>query len=76
MKIRWKYNRFGHVEVWDESKQMPREADVYVQTEEDVNAFFDSIGMSIVEVNIDDWDYAEIEPEWFEDDYLQKHKGE
>ncbi len=64
MTVRWKYNRFGHVEIWDESKQTPRETDVYLQTEEDVKAFFDSIGMSISDVNVDDWDTCE-DPGYF-----------
>ena len=67
MRVRWKYNRFGHVEIWDESNPTPRESDLYLQTEEDVETFFGSIGMSTGDVNIDDWDYAEIEPEWFGD---------
>ncbi len=67
MRVRWKYNRFGHVEIWDESNPAPRESDVYLQSEEDVKAFFDSIGTITDDVNIDDWDYAEIEQEWFGD---------
>lgn len=40
MRIRWKYNRFGHIEIWDESKQTPREADLYFQVDTDVTGFF------------------------------------
>lgn len=35
-------NCLDQVEVWDESEQMPCEADVYLQIEEVVMAFFDS----------------------------------
>ena len=76
MRVRWKYNRFGHVEIWDESNPTPRESDLYLQTEEDVETFFGSIGMSADDVNIDDWDYAEIESEWFGDNYAHKKINE
>ena len=74
MKVRWKYDRFGCVEVWDEANQTPREGDIYLQTEDDVNAFFNHIGQDISEVMIDDWDHAEIEPEWFGDEYIIKRQ--
>lgn len=34
--IRWKYNRFGHVEIWGESNKEPRESDIYLQVDTDV----------------------------------------
>ena len=76
MRVRWKYNRLGHVEIWDEANQTPREGDIYLQTEDDVNAFFNHIGQDISEVMIDDWDHAEIEPEWFGDEYMLKKEAE
>ncbi len=56
--IRWRYNRFGHVEIWNEDKpaDCPGEADIYLQVDTDVKAFFEVIGMNHEEVNVDDWD--------------------
>ena len=63
-KITWKYNRYGHVEVWkgDEDEE---EADLYIQQEEDVNEFFRHIGVDPDTVNIDDFDTAE-DPGYFD----------
>lgn len=72
MRVRWKYNRFGHVEVWDESNQTPREADFYIQIEESVDAFFNHIGLDVHEVLIDEWDYAEVEDDYFGERYAPR----
>jgi hypothetical protein len=71
MKVRWKYSRLGHVEIWDESNPTPREADIYIRAEESIDAFFNHIGLDVNEVLAEEWDYAEIEPEWW-DDYAPK----
>ncbi len=56
--IRWKYNRFGHVEIWNEDKptDRPGKADIYLQVDTDVKAFFEVIGLNQDEVNVNDWD--------------------
>lgn len=63
-KITWKYNRYGHVEVWngDEDEE---EADLYIQQEADVNEFFRKIGLDPETVNIDDFDTVE-DPGYFD----------
>jgi len=56
--IRWKYNRFGHVEIWNENRpsKATQEADIYIQVDTDLQAFFEQIGMNPEEVNVEDWD--------------------
>ena len=63
-KITWKYNRYGHVEVWkgDEDEE---EADIYIQQEEDVNEFFRKIGVDPETVGPGDFDTAE-DPGYFD----------
>jgi len=54
--IRWKYNRFGHVEIWGESNKEPRESDIYLQVDTDVQSFFEQIGIDPENVNVEDSD--------------------
>ena len=53
----WRYNRFGHVELW-KNDDMNGESDIYLQVDYDVKAFFESIGYSDVDmIDIDDHDH-------------------
>ena len=63
-KITWKYNRYGHVEVWkgDEDEE---EADLYIQQDTDVEEFFRKIGVDPETVGPGDFDTAE-DPGYFE----------
>lgn len=61
--ITWKYNRFGHLEVW-EGTEARGESDLYIQSEDDVEAFFDHIGIPADMVDPGDWDTCE-DPDYF-----------
>jgi len=63
-KITWKYNRFGHVEVWkgDEDEE---EADLYIQQDTDVEEFFKKIGLDPETIEPGDFDTAE-DPGYFD----------
>ncbi len=50
--IRWKYNRFGHVEVWEDANKAAGESDLYIQVDTDVKAFFESIGIDMDGIEI------------------------
>lgn len=71
-KLTWKYNRFGHVEIWKGS-EMRGESDLYLQTDYDVGHFFYLIGLSTdpeqigapEDIGIDDWDTVD-DPGYFE----------
>jgi len=52
--ISWKYNRFGHVEVWNSKKIEDRQADLYIQGEFDVRAFFNQQGLEVDDLEIDE----------------------
>ena len=54
----WKYNRFGHVEIWH-GEYMEGEADVYIQLDYEVEAFLNDRGFTSEEMGIDDWDNFE-----------------
>ena len=62
-KISWKYNRFGHVEVWN-GPMTEKEADLYIQQDTDVKAFFEHIGVDPDTVNPGDFDIAD-DPGYF-----------
>jgi hypothetical protein len=61
--LSWKYNRFGHVEIWKGKVWYPEmknnEADLYLQDSTDVESFFKTINVNMERVSIDDWDFAE-----------------
>jgi hypothetical protein len=52
--ISWKYNRFGHVEIWNGDKIEAREADLYLQVDFDVAAFFNQQGLDFDDIEIDE----------------------
>lgn len=52
--IRWKYNRFGHVEIWEDADSAEGEADLYLQVDTDVQAFLEQIGVDPDDVEIDE----------------------
>lgn len=52
--ISWKYNRFGHVEIWNSDKIEAREADLYIQADFDVRAFFNQQGLDVDDIEIDE----------------------
>ena len=54
----WKYNRFGHIEIWH-GEDMEGEADEYIQVDYEVEAFLNDLGRSSEDMGIDDWDYFE-----------------
>lgn len=64
--MRWKYNRYGHVEIWKKDDGSG-ESDLYLQADYDVERFFADIGLSVEDIGIDDWDFAE-DPGYFEGD--------
>lgn len=57
--ITWYYNKSGHVSIWKGAIESPKEkmdADIYLQTDTEVEVFFEKIGQKIAEVQIGDWD--------------------
>lgn len=52
--IRWKYNRFGHVEVWKDADKATGESDLYVQIDTDVRSFFEQIGLNVEDIEIEE----------------------
>lgn len=61
--ITWKYNRYGHVEVW-QGTEMKGESDLYIQADYDVEAFFNQIGFNMDQIDIGDFDTCE-DPGYF-----------
>lgn len=62
-KITWKYNRYGHVEIW-KGTEMEGASDIYLQVDTDVEEFFKGIGLDVADVGIDDWDTVD-DPGYF-----------
>lgn len=54
MTIRWKYNRFGHVEIWEDANKATGESDLYLQIDTDVKSFFEQIGVDMDDVEIEE----------------------
>ncbi len=62
--ISWKYNRFGHVEIWNSDNIEAREADLYLQVDSDVKAFFNQQGLDVDDIEIDETGHCE-DPGYF-----------
>lgn len=60
MVSQWTYNRFGHIEI-------SGDLNIYIQYDMDVEAFFDQLGLSVHDMEIDDHDVV---PEWLESEYI------
>ncbi len=45
--INWRYNRFGHVEIWNSDTIEAREADLYLQVDFDIRVFFNQQGLDV-----------------------------
>lgn len=62
-KLTWKYNRFGHVEVWKGEHNREyidnHESDLYFQVDYDVEAFFENIGVNMDDLSVDVWDVTD-----------------
>lgn len=54
MTIHWKYNHFGHVEIWEDADSAEGEADLYLQVDTDVQSFFEQIGVNPDDVEKDE----------------------
>ncbi len=61
--IEWCYNKFGHMEIWNIPRSS-READLYMQSEDDVISFLDHLGMKLDDISPGDCDTAE-DPGYF-----------
>lgn len=61
--ITWKYNRYGHLEIW-QGDRMDGEADIYIQADHEVETFFAQIGLPIDLVDPGDHDVCE-DPGYF-----------
>lgn len=64
--LRWRYNRFGHIELWNLNKhdKPSREADLYMQGQDDVRMFFQTLGLNPDEAEIGDEGTA-VDPGYF-----------
>ena len=54
----WKYNRFGHIEIWH-GDYMEGESDEYIQADNEVEDFLKDRGYTSEDMGIDDWDNFE-----------------
>jgi len=61
--IEWCYNKFGHMEIWNIPRSA-RQADLYLQSESDVNSFIDHLGLKLDDISPGDCDTAE-DPGYF-----------
>ena len=56
-KAVWRYNEHGHLEVWDVThlgESTDRESDLYIQSDIEIESFFESFGINFSEINIGD----------------------
>jgi hypothetical protein len=62
-KLTWLYNSRGHVEVWkgevDREYMDNNESDIYFQTDYDVEAFFENIGLNHKDILYGEWNVAD-----------------
>ena len=63
-KIKYCHNRFGHIEIWKDAFGKGQ-SDIYLQTESDVAAFLEQIGIDPEELGIDTCDVVE-DPGYFD----------
>ncbi|WP_145949577.1 hypothetical protein [Paenibacillus sp. Y412MC10] len=55
--LTWRYNKDGHVEIWNGSiiPDQAAESDLYLQQDTDVKSFFNAFGMKLNDISIGDW---------------------
>jgi len=71
MKVPMKMNHMGHIEIWknEENKDAGKEADLYLQTEADIQAMIEEIGPDSTREITNGWTILdqEIDDMWFGD---------